>query len=204
MGLFSWRHTWKVLFAMESVYIEDHKNTNASNFILYSGPDSSPKGPRVAHNWFIQLKTYIDNSFCNGICIHRGSQKYHCQQLYLYRGPDSRRRGPHQNGFIQLKTYMDNSFCNGICIHWEQQNTNASNFILYIGLDSSPKGPGCPTTDLFSWRHTRIVFLQWNLYTLGLTKLPMPATLSCTLAQTAAPKGPEVPLLIYSAEDIHE
>ena len=58
-----------------------------------------------------------------------------------------------KNGFIQLKTYMDNSFCNGICIHWG-------------------------------------------------SKIPMPATLSCTLAWTAARKGPEVPLLIYSAEDI--
>ena len=87
MGLFSWRHTWIILFAIESVYIGNHKNTNASNFILYIGPDSSPKGPRGAHNWFIQLKTYMDNSFCSEICIHRGSRKYHCQQLYLVQGP---------------------------------------------------------------------------------------------------------------------
>ena len=70
-----------------------------------------------AKNGFIQLKTYMDNSFCNEICIHQGSRKYHCQQLYPVQGPDSRPKGPHQNGFIQLKTYMENSFCNGICIH---------------------------------------------------------------------------------------
>ena len=68
MGLFSWRHTWIILFAMNSIYIRAHKNTIASNFILYRGPDSRPKGPH--QNGFIQLKTYMENSFCNGICIH--------------------------------------------------------------------------------------------------------------------------------------
>ena len=121
MGLFSWRHTWIILFAINPVYIGVHKNTNASNFSLYGGPDSRPKGPH--QNGFIQLNTYMGNSFCNGICILWGSQKYQCQQLYPVRGPrqQPQRAQTSHNWFIQLKTYMDNSFCNGIGIHWGSQ-----------------------------------------------------------------------------------
>ena len=43
--LFSRRGTWIFFFAWVLVYIGVTKNNTDSNFILYMGPDSSPKGP---------------------------------------------------------------------------------------------------------------------------------------------------------------
>ena len=43
--LFSRRGTWTILFAWVLVYIGVTKNNTDSNFFLYMGPDSSPKGP---------------------------------------------------------------------------------------------------------------------------------------------------------------
>jgi hypothetical protein len=45
MVLFSRRDTRMILFASELLPIGVYKNTNDSNFFLYMGPDSSPKGP---------------------------------------------------------------------------------------------------------------------------------------------------------------
>ena len=59
-GLFSRRHTWMIPLVFELVHIGVYKNTNDSNFILYRGPDSNPKGPN-GPNWFIHPKTYIDD-----------------------------------------------------------------------------------------------------------------------------------------------
>ena len=43
--LFSRTDTWMNLFALKLLHVGVHKNTNDSNFLLYRGPDSSPKGP---------------------------------------------------------------------------------------------------------------------------------------------------------------
>ena len=69
--LFSWRQTWIILFARESVYIGVNENTNVSYFILYIGLDSCQKGPRSSNidlfGWrhTLIITFAMSKSFCN-------------------------------------------------------------------------------------------------------------------------------------------
>ena len=69
------------------------------------------------------------------------------------------------------------------------KNTNDSNFCLYGAPDSSPEGPDVPQLVYSAEKVHGWIFLYWNYYTLGCTKIPMTATFACTGPQTVAAKA---------------
>ena len=61
--------------------------------------------------------------------------------------------------------------------------------LSYMDPDSNLKGP-LPPTRLFSRKETWLNLLPLEPLYLGVTKIPMTTTLSCTGAQAVALKGP--------------
>ena len=121
--------------------LEYTKNTNDNNFLLYWGPESSPKGPHP--HGVIQPKRYMYESFSIKTITCWNIQKHQWQQLSPVQGPrqkPERAICPLTDLFSRTDTWM-NIFAFKLFHLGVHINTNDSNFLLYWGPDSSLIGP---------------------------------------------------------------
>ena len=145
MALFSRKDTWMNLFALKLLHLRVHINTNDSNFLLYRGPDSSPKGPFAPkliysaehiHEWTFLHWNYYTLEFT----------KTPMKATFSCTGAQTvapKGHMPLADLFSRTDTWM-NLFALKLLHVGVYKNTNDSNFLLYRGPDSSPQGPYAP------------------------------------------------------------
>ena len=157
------------LFALKLLHLRVHINTNDSNFLLYRGPDSSPKGPHPYGEVLFSRKDTWMNLFALKLLHLRVHINTNDSNFLLYRGPDSSPKGPFAPKLIYSAEQIHEwTFLHWTITPWSSQKhltdlfcrtdtwmnlfalkllyvgvykiTNDSNFLLCRGPDSSPKG----------------------------------------------------------------
>ena len=122
MALFSRKDTWMNLLALKLLHLRVHINTNDSNFLLYRGPDSSPKGPYAPwliysaeqiHEWTFLHWNYYMLEFTKTPMTATFSCTW--AQTVAPKGHMS------PNWFIQPNRYMNEPFCIETITRWSSQ-----------------------------------------------------------------------------------